>query len=332
MNTIITTTGRSIGTVTAEIVAISNQAAQMAYMYMIEIGKRLVEAKSLVDHGEWGSWLKNEVRFSQRTANNFMQIYERSQSGSNSQTFANLGYSQIVKLLALPEGELEEFTESHDVKNMSVRQLDQAIKERDEERRLRAAAEAEAEAVRAKARDTEQLLLDLQQKAAAAKSSEEAWQSEIDKLNASLNKATAAAERAKKQVKELKANPQLSDEQKQQFFAEAKAQAAEEVRAELLSQLEAAQQAARSAAEDKEAAEKAAQDAQDKLSSMKKDNQMAQPDVMAFNLLGKQILEDFNRLAGYRLKVGANDPAMDAKMKEFMLKLAGRLRTKAESS
>lgn len=332
MSNIITTTGRSINTVTAEIVAISNQAAQMAYMSMIEIGKRLVEAKSLVDHGEWGSWLKNEVKFSQRTANNFMQIYERSLSGSNSQTFANLGYSQIVKLLALPESELEEFTEAHDVKNMSVRQLDQAIKERDEERRLRSAAQAKAEAAQAKARDAEQKLLDMQQKAAAAKSSEDVWQQEIDKLNAALNKATAAAEKAKKQVKELKANPQISDEQKTQLFAEAKAQAAEEARAELQSQLEAAQQAAQAATREKENAEKAAQDAHSKMSSMKKDAQMAQPDVMAFNLLGKQILEDFNRLAGYRMKVGANDPEMDSKMKAFMLKLADRLRVKAEGS
>lgn len=329
MSDIITTSGRSINTVTAEIVAISNQAAQMAYMSMIEIGKRLVEAKSLVDHGEWGPWLKNEVKFSQRTANNFMQIYERSLSGANSQTFANLGYSQIVKLLALPEGELEEFAESHDVQNMSVRQLDQAIKERDEERRLRSAAQAEAEAAQAKARATEQKLLDMQQRASAAKSSEDAWKQEIDKLNAALNKATAAAEKAKKQVKELKANPQISDEQKNQLFAEARAQAAEEARAELQSQLEAAQQAARTAAQEKEAAEKAVHDAQTQMSNMKKSAQMAQPDVMAFNLLGKQILEDFNRLAGYRMKVGANDPDMDFKMKKAMLNLADRLRAKA---
>ena len=51
---------------------------------------------------------------------------------------------------------------------------------------------------------------------------------------------------------------------------------------------------------------------------------------MAFNLLGKQILEDFNRLAGYRLKVGASDPDMDAKMQAYMLKLADTLRVKAE--
>lgn len=205
MSEVITASGRSINTVTAEIVAISNQAAQMAYMSMIEIGKRLVEAKDLVSHGEWGSWLKNEVKFSQRTANNFMQIYERSLSSANSQTFANLGYSHIVKLLALPDGELEEFTETHDVENMSVRQLDQAIKERDEARRKQSEAEAALSSAQASARDAEQRLLNLQQQSAAAKSSEEAWQKEIEKLNAKLNKATAAADKAKKQLKEVKA-------------------------------------------------------------------------------------------------------------------------------
>ena len=323
MSNIATTPARSIDTITAEIVAISNQTAQMVYMSMIEIGKRLVEAKAQVGHGEWGDYLKNKVNFSQRTATNFMRAYERSLNGANSQTFANLGYSQIVKLLALPEGELEEFTETHDVKSMSVRELDQAIRERDEARSRVAAAEAAA-------RDAEQKLLSAQHQAAAAKDSEEAWKKEIEKLNASLNKATAAAEKAKKQVKELKANPTIPDAVKEQLIAEATAKAADSVRAELQGQIDAATQAAENAAKEKAAAEAAAQDAKDQLANVKKSSQLANPDVAAFRLLGKQLYEDFNRLAGYRLKVGSKDPEMDEKMKTFMLALADKLRAKAE--
>lgn len=327
MSNIVTASGRSINTVTAEIVAISNQAAQMAYMSMIEIGKRLVEAKELVEHGEWGTYLKNEVKFSQRTANNFMQIYERSRSGANSQTFANLGYSQIVKLLALPDEELEAFAETHDVQNMSVRQLDQAIKERDEARNLLSKAQSDADAARAAARDAEQKLLDLQQRAAAAKSSEDAWQQEIDKLNAALSKATAAEEKAKKQLQKQKTNPQIPDAVKEQLAAEA----SEKARAELQGQLDTARQAAETAAREKAAAEKAALDAQAQLEHMKKSAQMADPEVMAFNLLANQIQEDFNRLNGYRLKREAADPEMAEKMKKLMLALADRLKKKAES-
>lgn len=330
MSNIVTSSGRSINTVTAEIVAISNQAAQMAYMSMVEIGKRLVEAKELVDHGEWGSYLKNEVKFSQRTANNFMQIYERSLSGANSQTFSNLGYSQIVKLLALPDEELEDFAESHDVKNMSVRQLDQAIKERDDARKALADAQSDADKAKAEARDAEQRLLDLQQRVADAKSSEDAWQKEIDKLNAALNKATAAEEKAKKQLKDLKENPKIPDAVRDQLFAEASAKASDQIRSELQGQLDTAKQQAQTAAQERDAAEKAAMEAKAQLSNLKKTTRLANPDVMAFNLLGKQILEDFNRLVGYRLKVGASDPDMDAKMQAYMLKLADTMRAKAE--
>lgn len=330
MSNIVTTSGRSINTVTAEIVAISNQAAQMAYMSMIEIGKRLVEAKALVDHGEWGSYLKNEVKFSQRTANNFMQIYERSQSGANSQALANLSYTQIVRLLALPDEELSEFTETHDVKNMSTRQLEQAIRERDEARKALAEIQSDADAAKAAARDAEQRLLDMQNKAAAAKSSESAWKEEIDKLNAALNKATAAAENAKKQLNDLKENPKIPDAVREQLLAEASAKASDKIRAELQGQLDAAQQQAQAAAQERDAAEKAAQEAKAQLSNFRKTAQLTKPDVMAFNLLGKQILEEFNRMLGYRMKVGASDPDMDAKMKEYMLKLADTLRAKAE--
>ena len=55
---------RDIGIVTAEIKEIRRDANNMALMYAIEIGRRLVEAKSVLPHGEWGDWLKNEVDFS----------------------------------------------------------------------------------------------------------------------------------------------------------------------------------------------------------------------------------------------------------------------------
>lgn len=41
---------------------------------IIEIGKRLHEAKLTLPLGAWGAWLQNEVEFSERTAQNFMRI------------------------------------------------------------------------------------------------------------------------------------------------------------------------------------------------------------------------------------------------------------------
>lgn len=44
---------------------------------IIEVGKRLLQAKSLVKHGEWQTWLENNFKLSYRTAKNFMDCAER---------------------------------------------------------------------------------------------------------------------------------------------------------------------------------------------------------------------------------------------------------------
>ena len=64
---------RDVSVITEEIRSLVKQANQMALMYAIEIGRRLLEAKSAVPYGQWGDYLKNEVNFSQSTANNFSQ-------------------------------------------------------------------------------------------------------------------------------------------------------------------------------------------------------------------------------------------------------------------
>ena len=81
----------------------------------IEIGRRLVEAKAQLLHGEWGAWLKKK-EYSQSTANNFMPLFreygaeQQSLWGAQakSQTFEKLTYSKALKLLALPTEEERE--------------------------------------------------------------------------------------------------------------------------------------------------------------------------------------------------------------------------------
>ena len=66
-----------------------------------------IAGKKEVPHGDWQNWLKNNFSLSQDTASNFMNIAKR--FGSNSETFRNLGYSQMIQLLKLPAGEEENF-------------------------------------------------------------------------------------------------------------------------------------------------------------------------------------------------------------------------------
>ncbi len=126
--------------VAAEIRQIADQTRKMVLNSSIEIGKRLCEAKEMVPHGEWAAWLECSVNFKQSTANNLMKIYteygaiqgELWGASAKSQTFGNLTYSQAVALLAVPAEEREEFVEKNDAANMSTRELQEAIKARDE--------------------------------------------------------------------------------------------------------------------------------------------------------------------------------------------------------
>ncbi|PLR93218.1 DUF3102 domain-containing protein [Bacillus sp. T33-2] len=133
--------------IATEINSIKEQTRKMFLFNSIEIGRRLVEAKEMVPHGEWGKWLEESVDYSQSTANNLMKIFEEygdSQlslfgSQAKSQALGKLSYTQAVVLLGVPEEEREDFIKENDVENMSTRELKQAIKEKQElEKKLKA--------------------------------------------------------------------------------------------------------------------------------------------------------------------------------------------------
>lgn len=71
-------------------------------------GRRLNEAKSRLEHGQWQNWLAENFSASADTASNYMKLARRF-GESNSETFRNLGLATAIKLLALPEGSEEDF-------------------------------------------------------------------------------------------------------------------------------------------------------------------------------------------------------------------------------
>ncbi len=106
---------------------------------VIEIGRRMVEAKEMLPYGEFGAWIQENTGYSLSTAHNFMRIFTEYGAAqgclfgaeAESQTFGKLSYTKALALLSLPAAEREEFVEEHDVETMSTRQLQQAIRERD---------------------------------------------------------------------------------------------------------------------------------------------------------------------------------------------------------
>lgn len=137
---------RTIEAITGEILDAQRKGGEA----ILTIGRCLNEAKDMLSHGEWLPWLAEKVGYSEKTAQNFMRL---AREFSNPQALADLGATKALKLLALPQEEREKFVEDHNVIDMTTRQLEQAIKERDEARKAAEEAQAEAttaEQVRAK--------------------------------------------------------------------------------------------------------------------------------------------------------------------------------------
>lgn len=145
--------GRDIEVITQEILDAKRRGGEA----ILTIGRCLTEAKQSLPHGEWLPWLNERVELSERAAQRFMRL---SREWSNPTTLSDLGASKALMLLALPEPERDKFVEDHNVIDMSARQLEQAIKDRDEARKAAETAQAEASAAeQARAKMAEDMAL-----------------------------------------------------------------------------------------------------------------------------------------------------------------------------
>jgi hypothetical protein len=64
---------------------------------VVDIGRRLTEAKARCGHGNWLQWLKREFDWSERTARHFMGVYELSETAN----FADLEPLNLASLYLL---------------------------------------------------------------------------------------------------------------------------------------------------------------------------------------------------------------------------------------
>lgn len=256
----------------SEIRMITEQTKQVVLFNSIEIGRRLTEAKAMVKRGTWGTWLKERVDYSQRTANNFMKIYQeygRNGLAEKSQALANLSYTQALALIDLPEDERARFAEERKAGEMALRRLQEEVRQEKEkvtavkELANRNAAEAEAKFADAlKQKDTQMAKLTaekakvaaqieaLEKRAAEAEKSNQKRQKEAIgiALEEERKKLDAAAE---KQSELLKQIDELNGQRDRQV-TEARRKAEEEMNAKFAKE--------RAELEEKERAAKAVAD------------------------------------------------------------------------
>lgn len=115
-----------LDTIVIEINTIKRQVTQATVAGAIAVGQRLMEAKASVPHGEWSEWLRLNVDFSVRTAQNLMAAAQE-YGGRDITAMEQIGLTKAVQLLALPGDERAAFMEENPVEDMSTRQLKEAI-------------------------------------------------------------------------------------------------------------------------------------------------------------------------------------------------------------
>ena len=226
---------RSIEIVTAEIHTIRDNVARVFMDGVVQIGRRLEEAKQLVPQGEWLSYLDTQLGYKPSTAQNYMRIareFGDGQMGLSGKTasdfFGNLGYSQLLPLLGLPEEEREQLAEEHALAGMSSREIAALVKERDEAKAVAAAAQEQADKQGQEASSARQALEDAKDKLKTEK------QKAQEQAAAAQANAQTAAELQRKldELAEKVGQPrELTDEEREALRAEVAAEQAEAVQA-----------------------------------------------------------------------------------------------------
>lgn len=297
--------GRTIETITDEILDAKRTGGEA----ILTIGRCLIEAKDMLPHGEWLPWLNERVELSERTAQKFMKL---AREWSNPNTLADLGASKALMLLALPEGEREQFVEEHNVIDMSARQLEQAIKERDEARKAAEVAKADASAA-------EQARAKMAEDMATANAT----------LKAVLEEKQRTAqdvERLQQELDEMKSRP-VDVAVETVVDPEAIEKAKAEAVAEMQAKLDKAKEAKAKADEKRKNAEASVEILKKSIAEMERNEKKAamasDKDVAQFEVLFNQGQELANKMRGLLLKArGREDQSAAQGMEKALRALA----------
>ena len=318
---------RDIEAVTAEIVRLKRDAGKA----ILAIGDRLIEAKSMLSHGEWRTWLTERVDFSERTAQNFMRL---AREWSNPQALADLGATKALTLLALPPEERDAFlSETHPVNgeekavvDMTSRELEKAIRERDEARQAMEAAQADARASEESRAKMEADMAQLKALQVSAQQDAERAQTDLQAARAELQ---ALREKPVDVAVQTVADPEAVQKAREEAVREmqAKVDAAEQkmeiLRKEAEAKLDRAVKAETELAEAQRRLENAAE-------AGKQTPLNSDPELAAFRAIAEQVPPLINQLHGRLIKIKARDEVAAGKMKNALLALADQIRRCAE--
>lgn len=123
---------RTLPVIASEILYIESQVAKTALDGAIQIGNKLKEAKGKVDHGQWEDWCNENLNYSKSKAEKMMKIAteygDENSPYAKTYTCTDLSISKALRLLQVPESEVESFAEKNDIQDMTVKELEDKIK------------------------------------------------------------------------------------------------------------------------------------------------------------------------------------------------------------
>lgn len=285
--------------IAAEIRNIHEQTTRMVLYNAIEIGRRLVEAKSLLPHGEWSKWLEEKVNYSQSTANNFMRLFREygseqitllADANLKNPIFSKLSYSQAVALLALPQEERETFVQENDIENMSTRELQAAIKAREA---------------------AEKKLHDALQREDELKKKVDEYQVAISKEKEAQREAQAKVEELESRIKQLEEEIENKDPGPEVNLELER----EKIRSELAEQMKKDLEAERKKLQaEKDAISKEIETRDKRIKELEvKAATGANEDTQLFKVLFDQTVQAFDKLLKQLAKIEASDPEMGSR-------------------
>ena len=324
---------RDIEAITSEILDAKRAGGEA----ILTIGKGLMEAKAVLPHGEWLPWLEEKVEFSERVAQNFMRL---ARHYSNPNTVSDLGASKALMMLALPDKDRDEFIsmphivdgEEKNVSEMTRKELQTVLKERDEA--LKAAEQAKADQSAA-----EQAREKIFQDMALANERIAGLNAQVKEQSAKAREAQDAADRLEKELEELRSRPvEVAVEADAAAIEAARRDAEEKTRTQVEKELkterktmqEQVLQANRSEAQVKTELEQVKRELADlrfEAERMEKKAALtSSEDLVLFRALFDQAQELANKMGGVLMKVRGKDPEKAAGLSKALLALCDKIR------
>ena len=231
--------------------------AAMSLTVLADVGRKIAEIKGRIPHGGFEDWCKENLVFSKRQAEQYMKlaskIDDENSLFSKTQTFADIGISRVWALLAAPEEVAAEVIETHDVTDMTVRELKEEIARIKEEKEN---AERKANILEHNNDDIRKELASMQRKLTESVSEDEfaemqeALREQKKDLTAQINTlrdanttVTEKLEKAKEDLKKQKAKQKeleaAKDEEIQKRLEEASAELVNKAKEEAFAEAEA---------------------------------------------------------------------------------------------